>query len=45
MLITFIKEGTPAQIYLEKGSAMTRDTFGIFDRSYQVLLTGVVIPR
>ena len=30
MLITYIKGGTPAQIVLEKGSAMTRATFGIF---------------
>jgi hypothetical protein len=29
MLITYIK-GTPAQIVLERGSAMTRATFGIF---------------
>jgi hypothetical protein len=38
--------GTPAQIYLEKGSAMMRATFGFFYRSYKVLLTDVVIiPR
>ena len=30
MLITYIKEGTPAQIVLERGSAMTRATFVIF---------------
>ena len=30
MLITYIKEGTPAQIFLERGSAMTRATFVIF---------------
>jgi hypothetical protein len=30
MLITYIKGGTPAQIFLERGSAMTRATFGIF---------------
>jgi hypothetical protein len=30
MLITYIKGGTPAQIFLERGSAMTRDTFVIF---------------
>jgi len=41
MLITYIKGGTPAQIFLERGSAMTT-TFVIF---YQVLLTDVVIPR
>jgi hypothetical protein len=29
MLITYIKGGTPAQIFLERGSAMTRATFGI----------------
>ena len=42
MLIAYIKGGTPAQIFLERGSAMTRATFVIF---YQVLLTDVVIPR
>jgi len=41
MLITYIKGGTPAQIFLERGSAMTSATFVIF---YQVLLTDV-IPR
>jgi hypothetical protein len=30
MLITYIKGGTPAQIFLERGSAMTRATFVIF---------------
>ena len=30
MLITYIKGGTPAQIVLERGSAMTRATFVIF---------------
>ena len=30
ILITYIKGGTPAQIFLEKGSAMTRATFVIF---------------
>ena len=30
MLITYIKRGTPAQIFLERGSAMTRATFVIF---------------
>jgi hypothetical protein len=30
MLITYIKGGTPAQIILERGSAMTRATFVIF---------------
>jgi hypothetical protein len=30
MLITYIKGGTPAQFYLERGSAMTRATFVIF---------------
>jgi hypothetical protein len=30
MLITYIKGGTPAQIFLERGSAMTRATFAIF---------------
>ena len=40
MLITYIKGGTPAQIFLERGSAMTRATFVIF---YQVLLTDVVV--
>jgi hypothetical protein len=30
ILITYIKGGTPAQIYLEKGSAMMRATFGFF---------------
>jgi hypothetical protein len=30
MLITYIKEGTPAQIFLERESAMTRATFVIF---------------
>jgi hypothetical protein len=30
MLITYIKGGNPAQIFLERGSAMTRATFGIF---------------
>jgi hypothetical protein len=46
ILITYIKGGPPAQIFLEKGSAMTRVTFVIFfDRSYQVLLTDVIIPR
>jgi len=42
MLITYIKGGTPAQIFLKRGSAMTRATFVIF---YQVLLTDVVMPR
>jgi hypothetical protein len=43
MLITYIKGGTSAQIFLERGSAMTRATFVIF---YQVLLTDIVIiPR
>ena len=46
MLITYIKGGTPAQIFLERGSAMMSATFVIFYRSYQVLLTDVVIiPR
>jgi hypothetical protein len=40
ILITYIKGGTPAQFYLEKGSAMMRATFVFFfHRSYQVLLT------
>jgi hypothetical protein len=43
MLITYIKGGTPAQIVFERESAMTRATFVIFDRSYQILLTDVVI--
>jgi hypothetical protein len=30
MLITYIKEGNPAQIVMERGSAMTRATFVIF---------------
>jgi hypothetical protein len=30
MLIIYIKGGTPAQIILERGSAMTRATFVIF---------------
>jgi hypothetical protein len=30
MLITYIKGGTPAQFFLERGSAMTRATFVIF---------------
>jgi hypothetical protein len=30
MLIIYIKGGTPAQIFLERGSAMTRATFVIF---------------
>jgi hypothetical protein len=30
MFITYIKGGTPAQIVLERGSAMTRATFVIF---------------
>jgi hypothetical protein len=30
MLITYIKGGTPAQIVLERGSAMTRATLVIF---------------
>jgi hypothetical protein len=30
MLITYIKGGTPAQNFLERGSAMTRATFVIF---------------
>ena len=30
ILITYIKGGTLAQIFLERGSAMTRATFGIF---------------
>ena len=30
MLITYIKGGTPAEIFLERGSAMTRVTFVIF---------------
>jgi hypothetical protein len=30
MLITYIKGGTPAHIFLEMGSAMTRATFVIF---------------
>jgi hypothetical protein len=30
MLITYIKGGTPAQIFLERGFAMTRATFVIF---------------
>jgi hypothetical protein len=30
MLITYIKGGTPAQIVLERGFAMTRATFVIF---------------
>jgi hypothetical protein len=30
MLITYIKGGTPAHIFLERGSAMTRATFVIF---------------
>ena len=30
ILITYIKGGAPAQIFLEKGSAMTRVTFVIF---------------
>ena len=34
MLITYIKGGTPAQIILEKGSAMTRATFVIFLSSF-----------
>ena len=46
ILITYIKGGTPAQIYLEKGSAMTMENLLFFYRSYQVLLTDVVIiPR
>jgi hypothetical protein len=47
ILITYIKGGTPAQIYLEKGFAMMRATFGFFFyRSYKVLLIDVVIiPR
>jgi hypothetical protein len=32
MLITYIKGGTSAQIFLERGSAMTRATFVIFRR-------------
>ena len=43
ILITYIKGGTPAQIFLEKGFAMTRATFVFFYRSYKVLLTDVVI--
>jgi len=46
ILITYIKGGAPAQIFLEKESPMTRITFVIFFyRSYQVLLTDVIIPR
>jgi hypothetical protein len=30
MLITYIKGGTPAQIFLERRSAMRRATFVIF---------------
>ena len=30
LLVTFIKGGTPAQIFLESASAMTRSTFVIF---------------
>jgi len=30
MLITYIKGGTPAQVFLERGTAMTRATFVIF---------------
>jgi hypothetical protein len=30
ILITYIKGGTPAQIFLETGSAMTRATFVFF---------------
>jgi hypothetical protein len=30
MLITYIKGGTPAQFFLERGSAMMRAAFGIF---------------
>jgi hypothetical protein len=30
ILITYIKGGNPAQIYLEKGSAMMRATFVFF---------------
>ena len=29
MLITYIKGGTPAQLFLERGSVMTRATFVI----------------
>jgi len=34
MLITYVKGGTPAQIVLERGSAMTRATFVIFLSSF-----------
>jgi hypothetical protein len=44
MLITYIKGGTPAQFFLERGSAMTRATFGVFLPKLSSLLTDVVIP-
>ena len=46
ILITCIKGGTPAQIFLEKGSAMTRAAFVIFLPKLLSVMTDVVfIPR
>ena len=46
MLITYINGWTPAQIFLERGLQWRGLHLLFFDRSYQVLLTDVVIiPR